>query len=131
MAKALKIGFKDLYERNEFVHDLPKEKLSALVTQITGAEKDSRVVSAIVGTFNNLKAFANFEDDATNNTPALPDVRRQLDSPPPSKETPTVSSPSNVDLKLSYTINLNLPETTNPEVFNAIFKSLKENLLKE
>jgi hypothetical protein len=33
-------------------------------------------------------------------------------------------------LNLSYTINLNLPETSDVEVFNAIFKSLKENLLK-
>jgi len=32
-------------------------------------------------------------------------------------------------LNLSYTINLNLPATTNPEVFNAIFKSLREHLL--
>jgi hypothetical protein len=28
------------------------------------------------------------------------------------------------------TINLNLPETSDVEVFNAIFRSLKENLLK-
>ena len=35
-----------------------------------------------------------------------------------------------VELKVGYTINLNLPETTNPDVFNAIFKSLKEHLLR-
>ena len=32
-------------------------------------------------------------------------------------------------LGLSYNINLILPETDDPKVFNAIFKSLKENLL--
>jgi hypothetical protein len=32
-------------------------------------------------------------------------------------------------LGLSYTINLNLPATTEIEVFNAIFKSLREHLL--
>jgi len=32
---------------------------------------------------------------------------------------------------LSYTINLNLPATTDIDVFNAIFKSLRENLLRE
>jgi hypothetical protein len=32
---------------------------------------------------------------------------------------------------LSYTINLNLPATTEIEVFNAIFRSLRENLLRE
>jgi hypothetical protein len=34
-------------------------------------------------------------------------------------------------LRLGYTINLNLPATTEIEVFNAIFKSLRENLLRK
>ena len=38
---------------------------------------------------------------------------------------------NNVDFKVSYTINLNLPETTDPDVFNAIFRSLREHLLKD
>ena len=33
-------------------------------------------------------------------------------------------------ITVANTINLNLPETTNPEVFNAIFKALRENLLR-
>ena len=32
-------------------------------------------------------------------------------------------------LRLGYTINLNLPATTDIAVFNAIFKSLREHLL--
>jgi hypothetical protein len=35
----------------------------------------------------------------------------------------------NFGLNVAYTINLNLPETTNPDVFNAIFRALKDNLL--
>jgi hypothetical protein len=34
-----------------------------------------------------------------------------------------------VGMNLSYTINLNLPPSPDPEVFNAIFKALKEHLL--
>jgi hypothetical protein len=34
-------------------------------------------------------------------------------------------------LEISYTINLQLPATTEIAVFNAIFKSLKEHLLDE
>jgi hypothetical protein len=33
-------------------------------------------------------------------------------------------------MRLSYTINLNLPETSDIAVFNAIFASLRENLIK-
>jgi hypothetical protein len=32
-------------------------------------------------------------------------------------------------MNLSYTINLNLPPSTDPEVFNAIFRALREHLL--
>jgi hypothetical protein len=35
-----------------------------------------------------------------------------------------------VGLNLGYTINLNLPATSDPAVFNAIFRALKEHLLK-
>jgi len=34
-------------------------------------------------------------------------------------------------MNLSYTINLNLPATTDIKVFDAIFKSLREHLLKQ
>ena len=34
-------------------------------------------------------------------------------------------------LGISYTINLNLPATTEIEVFNSIFKALKEHILHE
>ena len=38
-------------------------------------------------------------------------------------------SSEKVKLGISYTINLNLPATTEIEVFNAIFKSLKNNII--
>lgn len=138
MAQAVKTGFKDIYEVNEYAHDLAKDKLSSIITQITGAEQNSRTTKAIVGTFNNLKEFAEFNID--DNTKDLIDadqytskttVPPSIEGAPPLNGSPRGGIPNNVDLKLSYTINLNLPETSNPDVFNAIFKSLKENLLKE
>ena len=126
MANAMRVAYKEMYDSNEYAHDLSKEKLEALVTQITGLERDSRVVKAIASTFIAFKGLANF--DAETPVVKLPEkfdesVRRE---PKQSGE----SIEQSVDLRLSYTINLNLPETTNPEVFNAIFRSLKENLLK-
>jgi hypothetical protein len=38
---------------------------------------------------------------------------------------------ANGRIRLSYTINLNLAATTEIEVSNAIFRSLRENLLRE
>lgn len=126
MAQAMKIGYKELYDANEYAHDLAKEKLTSLVTQLTGAERDSRATQAIVMTFSNLKQFADFEAKQKIE-PNIPE--QQPLSIEVAQRGQNGIPPSDVDLRLSYTINLNLPESTNPEVFNAIFKALKENLL--
>jgi hypothetical protein len=124
MARAIKNGYAQLYDRNEFAHKLDKAKLEGLIIQVTGLESGSSTARAIVGSFEALKPFADFE--ATE--PA---------QPPPKKESPASLNPKNTlesdDLKLSlaYTINLNLPKTDDIAVFNAIFKALRENLLRK
>ena len=60
MAAALRKGYSQLYERNEYAHDLDKKKLEGLVVEITGLEQGHATVRAIVGTFEALKGFADF-----------------------------------------------------------------------
>lgn len=131
MAQALRIGYKDVYERNDYAHDLTKDKFKNLIVEMTGLTPTDGMVGAIVNTFFNLKSYANFDQAlpdklAANSKPAqvldvLKEEQQDGDESPRSK---------GVGLNLSYTINLNLPETSDVEVFNAIFRSLKENLLK-
>lgn len=42
-ADALKIGYADLYARNEFMHSLSDEKLKGLIIEETGQSEDSSV----------------------------------------------------------------------------------------
>ncbi|MCK1679399.1 DUF5343 domain-containing protein [Bradyrhizobium sp. 147] len=129
MAQALRAAYKEIYDRNEYAHDLTRDKLKNLVVEITGLEPDNQTVTAIVGTFWNLKAYADFEKaPATDNGNGKVTVLEKTEPVVPPVSPAAVSTPSG--LNLSYTINLNLPETTDVEVFNAIFRSLKENLLK-
>jgi hypothetical protein len=127
MAEGLRNAFKELYDRSEYVHDLTKDKLKNLVVELSGLKVSDPTVNAIVGTFSNLRAYADFA-----HMPAIDDGKKVTvlnktdDLPPP----PPPPAQNGLGLNLSYTINLNLPETTDVEVFNAIFRSLKENLLK-
>lgn len=130
MAQAIRNGYSEVYERNEYVHDLDKAKLKNLVIEMTGMEPDSPTVGAIVNTFLALKAYANFDEqvqlaDSGKKLDIVVVDRNHEDGVPPSEPIRQQSG-----LNLSYTINLNLPETSDVEVFNAIFRSLKENLLK-
>jgi hypothetical protein len=127
MATGLRTAYKELYDRNEYCHDLPKEKFKNLIVEMTGFEAGDATVNAIVGTFFNLKAYAKFDaEGAAKPASGEVSILQKNDPPPPLASATT----QNTGLNLSYTINLNLPETADVEVFNAIFRSLKENLLK-
>lgn len=130
-ARALKKGFSTLYEMNEYVHDLGDSEFKGLVVQATGAAPTASTVKSVVGSFKALKAFASFDGteaeegdlSVSNGSFDMPDEK------PSAKVTNTPQG--NVDLRLGYTINLNLPATTDIAVYNAVFKSLKEHLLDQ
>jgi len=130
IATAIRKGYSQFYERNEYAHDLDKKKLEGLVVEITGLEAGHATTRAIVGTFETLKSFADFNK---------PEIRKE-DPPEPKaggamKSSPEVEVPgedsSDIKLNLAYTINLVLPKTDDVAVFNSIFKSLRENLLNK
>jgi len=124
MAQALRAGYKDIFERNEYAQDLPKDKLKNLVIEMTGLKATDTSVASIVGTFENLKKYAKW--DAPKEAPKEIKLLTPPEIPSEVRQPPAQDGRFN----LSYTINLNLPETSDVEVFNAIFRSLKENLLR-
>ena len=132
IAKGMKTAYGEVFDRNEFSYDLSREKLVGLVVEITGSTKDNRTTQAICGTFRALNELADF--DAQETDKPNPEEKHQEEiSAKTSNNLPTPSQTEgtdNIELRVGYTINLNLPETTDPEVFNAIFKALRQNLLK-
>jgi Family of unknown function (DUF5343) len=123
MAEALKIGYRDAFERNEYANELDKESFKGLVVEITGLEVKNKVVQLICQTFESLKKFANFEV-------LLPEVIKE-ETISKKEETAKPIETREFDLNLSYTINLVLPKTDDPAVFNAIFRSLRDTLLRK
>jgi hypothetical protein len=122
IAKAIRIGYKPLFVRNENAHELAPKDLRALVIQITGKEEKAVSLDRLLTSFGKLKEWADFEGGtAEAATPPVADT----------EEEPEVRPEPSGRLRISYTINLNLPETSDPKVFNAIFRALKEHLLRE
>lgn len=123
--EAMKIGYGPLYKRNEYMHKLSDEELRGLVIEETGQSDDSSVPSLIVSGIAALKKFV-------ADVKPLPDKALVGDQMTNAADGHTSQLPiKRIGMNLSYTINLNLPATTDIAVFNAIFKSLKENLLKD
>lgn len=130
MAEAIRKGFVDLFSRNEYVYELPEPALRGLIVEATGLEEDSPTLRAMAKSFMELRALADF--DSTDEL--ITDSEAPLSGPNGASVPAPLSirhgEPSAIGIGLSYTINLNLPETTDIAVFNAIFRSLRENLLQ-
>jgi len=124
---AIKHAYAPLYKRNEFMHELTDADLLGLVVEETGQPHDAQPTRLIVSCIKHLKTFAKFEaEDSKTQPPAVVE-----DKPNPANDrVPQRETGTSLGLNIGYTINLNLPATSDPEVFDAIFKSLKEHLLR-
>jgi hypothetical protein len=124
--EALKTGYAPLYRRNEYMHKLGDDDLRGLIIEETGQGKDSNVPGLIVAAISAIKKFIT-EDKSRKDNVILND--KEADTTIIEQEIPIPIRRHSMNL--SYTINLNLPPTSDISVFNAIFKALKDNLLKD
>jgi hypothetical protein len=120
MAQLVRNAYKDLFAANEYANTLKRDDVISKLNTVLGTPADDKITPKVAGTFLALCNLADFEGK----------VMEPLKSPVRA-ETPSISPEYPLaKLGISYTINLNLPATTDIEVFNAIFKALKENLLR-
>lgn len=121
MAERIKEAYADLFKSNEFAHQLNKKDLNSKLKTILGASDDDKHIPTIAATFIELVKLADFSLVVKGQTVSRTQILDEVTPPRPAV------IPGG--LGVSYTINLNLPATTEVEVFNAIFRSLRDNLL--
>jgi len=128
VAKAIMIGYAPLYEHNEYMQELSDEEIKGLIIQVTGCAEDARTLQLTISCIKYLKELAEFDQ-----TLEEPEEMVQMEPEVENKgHRQQISQPEKgVELNLSYMINLNLPATSDIAVFDAIFKSLQENILKK
>lgn len=128
LGEALRKGYAEIFAKDESCYKLDKAKLKGLFMEATGEPHDSKVLELMVNSFWNAKTLAEFETvvgstgdgDVGEESPADKDEEKERSL-----------SGKKINLGLNYTINLVLPKTDDPAIYNAIFKSLRENLLKD
>jgi hypothetical protein len=130
MAECLRKAYSDLFAANEYAYKLNKDDLLSKLKTVTGAAAEDKNIAAAAGTFTELAKLADFDGKAKK--PAKKKDGEAVKEPDAAQQAP--EQPTHhplTKLGISYTINLNLPATTEIEVFNAIFKSLKEHIINE
>ncbi|MET3855704.1 DUF5343 domain-containing protein [Rhizobium sp. OAE497] len=122
--EGLRNAFGELFKRKEFVHRADENAVKDVLVEITGLKKADGIIRLMYASFEAIRAF--ITSDITKDI----DAARETDIGNGSEKISLDRSIDGVKLGLSYQINIVLPETENIAVFNAIFKSLRDNLLR-
>lgn len=125
LGQAVRVAYRPLYEVNEYAHALSDKDLKGLILQVSGLEDGNRTAELIQSTFLKLKKHARFD------APDVDDRRNEIEETPALATAQRTRKTGIDEIRIGYTINLNLPATTNVEVFDAIFQSLRKNLLRD
>ena len=128
----LRNGFPEIFKRSEYAHTVDDNKLRDIILEITGLKASDPVAQAIKSTFNVVKSFIPAGADLTGSDD---DLGLQDDGAgPQAAQNGQAEVVRNVargskSVGLVYNINIVLPDTSDLKVLNAIFRSVKENLL--
>lgn len=115
--------YSDLYAINTKIHSATEDEVKGAMSRVTG--KDSKAVGRYYATFKTLCDLAKFDSATKASTSHIKEEE------PNQQEKPVNVVDSHVaggQPGFHYNIQIHLPATTDISVYNAIFKSLKENL---
>lgn len=117
--------YSDLYAINTKIHSASEAEIKGAMSRVTG--KDAGSVSRYYATFKSLCSVAKFESvhseiKTGGKASSVPvhDVEPKIDA---------VQAEGHSKAGFHYNIQIHLPATTDISVYNAIFKSLKDNLI--
>lgn len=120
LATQIKILYSELFAINVEIHKAPEHEIKGAISRVTGKDEDG--VNRIYNTFKTLCNNADFSGNVAVDEPEKEDLPKNDDAPL------TASLPLTTP-QFHYNIQIHLPATTDISVYNAIFKSLKDNLL--
>ncbi len=130
LADRIKVLYQELFQINTNIHSANEAEVKGAISRVTG--KDETTVGRYFNTFKTLVGLARFDGSSSTTSSELqqkPQVVQSEPSTNPEEQKPQKNIKSNP--QFHYNIQIHLPATTDISVYNAIFKSLKENLLYE
>ncbi len=117
LALQIRTLYADLFAINTEIQRASEQEIKGALSRVTGKDEDG--VNRIYNTFKALCAIADF----SGSIQVVHTEKVEEDSVP----SPIQSESRKTEFH--YNIQIHLPATTDISVYNAIFKSLKENLL--
>lgn len=129
LAEAIRDAYVDLFELNVNANKMTRDEVKNKLKTLTQGQFSDDVLGKMASTFAELTSHADFEAVETA-TPPPSDTEEQLDERPPPADKPRKPRERRA-LDLVYNIQIQLPESRDPAVYDALFRSLKAHLFNE
>lgn len=126
--QGLRNAYPEFFKRSEYAHTADESRLNDLVVEVTGLQKSDPIARQIKGTFNAIRSYVVAGTSAERDSEDASSLEATASSAP--VRPPAIDAEPTSGINLAYNINIVLPETSDLNVLNAIFRSLKENLLR-
>lgn len=129
LADGIKEAYRDLFAVNVNAHKMSKDEVINKLKTLSQGQLSDAVLDKMSLTFTSLVKLADFQTQATG-LKKVPEETKVI----PQKETPEkpheIEVSRNIKLGgLVYNIQIVLPESRDPAVYDVLFRSLKEHLL--
>jgi hypothetical protein len=124
LGEGLEAAYSDLYQLNREAHTMGRSELKGKLKTLTQGQVSDAVLNKMAMTFEALGKLADFSAPPAPVTPETPqeeEVATTLDADRPSTAVQLGG--------LVYNIELHLPESRDPAVYESLFRSLKSHLL--
>ena len=131
LAEGIREAYEDLFRVNRNAHTMNATEVKNKMKTLSEGAFTDRVLTQMAGTFTTLVKAADFKSVPSSGAVTEPGA----EGPPPADPSSAadkvaVTPPTNGAspfASLAYNINIQLPESRDPAVYNAIFKALREH----
>jgi hypothetical protein len=132
LAKSIKEAYEDLFVIRKDAYRMTKEEVYNKLKTLTQGKKSDNVLNLMAGTFVALCEYADWEGLEKKPKPDVGQEKEKIkDDDNPKVFEKVKAGGDSVSLKfpsLHYNIQIHLPDSRDPAVYDAIFESLKKHL---
>ena len=134
LAEGIREAYADLFEINVNANTLSRTDLINKMKTLSQGQLTESVLDKMALTFKALTGQADFSDPPSQ-TPADAPISTELEPPvdpvtPQDEAPPGLSAEDKMKLGLVYNIQLVLPESRDPAVYDAFFQSFRKHMLR-
>lgn len=127
LAQGIREAYSDLFAVNQKAYEMTASQVKSKLKSLLQGKKSDAVLTKMGTTFTTLCTLADF-----TSIPKTLEKKKSAQEPVKKEEKidiEKVVKDTNGEISLKYSINIELPTTRDQLVYDAIFKSIKENLL--